>query len=82
DYPIQSAYYRKFMILQGKLKEVTSDEVNISYFNKKIELTAQKSIDVYSNLNFNKKSFSIRPNEKIIFVSANKKSGYIKVKNS
>lgn len=82
DYPIQSTYYRKFMILQGKLKEVTSDEVNISYFNKKIELTAQKSIDVYSNLNFNKKSFSIRPNEKIIFVSANKKSGYIKVKNS
>lgn len=81
-YPMQSSYYRKFMIVDGKLKEVTNDEVNLSYFNEKIILTAQKNIDAYSNLNFNKKSFLIKPSEKISFVSANEKLGYIKVKNS
>ena len=81
-YPMQSSYYRKFMIVDGKLKEVTNDEVNLSYFNEKIILTAQKSIDAYSNLNFNKKSFLIKPSEKISFISANEKLGYIKVKNS
>ena len=81
-YPMQSSYYRKFMIVDGKLKEVTNDEVNLSYFNEKIILTAQKSIDAYSNSNFNKKSFLIKPSEKISFVSANEKLGYIKVKNS
>ena len=56
-FPIQSIYYRKFMMSGGKLKETTPNEVNISYFNKKIVLTAQKSINVYSNTKFNKKSF-------------------------
>jgi len=82
DFPIQSIYYRKFMISAGKLKETTPNEVNISYFNKKIVLTAQKSINVYANTKFDKKAYEIKSGEKIAFVSANQKSGYAKVQNS
>lgn len=81
-FPIQSIYYRKFMISAGKLKETTPNEVNISYFNKKIVLTAQKSINVYANTKFDKKAYEIKSGEKIAFVSANQKSGYAKVQNS
>jgi hypothetical protein len=82
DFPIQSIYYRKFMMEGGKLKETTPNEVNISYFREKIVLTAQKSINVYSNTKFNKKAFVIKAGEKLTFVSGNKKGGYTKVKNS
>ena len=45
-------------------------------------MTAQKSINVYSNTKFNKKAFVIKAGEKLTFVSGNKKGGYTKVKNS
>jgi hypothetical protein len=82
DFPMQSIYYRKFIVSGGKLKETTPNEVNISYFREKIVLTAQKSINVYSNTKFNEKAFVIKAGEKITFISANKKGAYAKVRNS
>ena len=74
--------FRSFIVSGGKLKETTPNEVNISYFREKIILTAQKSINVYSNTKFNKKAFVIKAGEKLTFVSGNKKGGYAKVRNS
>ena len=70
------------MMEGGKLKETSPNEVNISYFREKIVLTAQKSINVYSNTKFNKKAFVIKAGEKLTFVSGNKKGAYAKVRNS
>ena len=65
----------------GKLKDVTPNETNANIFDKPLKIKAKKSIKVL-NQKMNKKLFYINSGETLTVLATNRKSQYIKVKNS
>lgn len=80
-YPFQHTYYRKYKLENGKLKDVTPNETNANIFDKPLKIKAKKSIKVL-NQKMNKKLFYINSGETLTVLATNRKSQYIKVKNS
>lgn len=79
-------YVKKYKIIDGKLKETTTDERNISLYDgkksKPWEVIFKKSLKTYTDKKFTKQSFTINPKDKLTILSANQKELYLKVKNS
>lgn len=79
--PIQHTYYRTYAVEGGKLKEVKGSEITIKGLGKEIKPTVHKKLNVYSDTKCSKKSFTVKPKEKVTILAYSNSGKYLKVKN-